>query len=93
MLATIRNALASVSHVQKAILFGSRAMGNHKPASDIDLCIIGDDADADLPALRAFFEEAPRFPYKMDIIHYESIGKDALKRHVDEKGVVVWERE
>lgn len=91
-LATIRAGFAGVRHTRRAILFGSRALGNYKPASDIDLCITGEGADADLPVLRAFFEEAPRFPYKVDIVHYETISKEALKRHVDEHGMVIWEK-
>jgi len=38
--------LASHPEVEAAILYGSRALGRHRPASDIDLTLIG-------PALNA----------------------------------------
>ena len=31
--------------VEKALLYGSRAKGNYKPASDIDLTLMGDGID------------------------------------------------
>jgi UMF1 family MFS transporter len=37
----IRKVLASHPEVEAAILYGSRALGRHRPASDIDLTLIG----------------------------------------------------
>jgi len=37
----IRKVLASHPEVEVAILYGSRALGRHRPASDIDLTLIG----------------------------------------------------
>ncbi len=41
--AQIRDALARFPEVEKAILYGSRAKGNYKPGSDIDLTLLGAD--------------------------------------------------
>ena len=38
----IQAALALYPEVKKAILYGSRAMGNFKPGSDIDLTLVGE---------------------------------------------------
>ena len=40
-IAAIRQVLASHPEVEAAILYGSRALGRHRPASDIDLTLIG----------------------------------------------------
>ncbi|MGB5134896.1 MAG: nucleotidyltransferase domain-containing protein [Prochlorococcaceae cyanobacterium] len=40
-IASIRQVLASSPEVETAILYGSRALGRHRPASDIDLTLIG----------------------------------------------------
>lgn len=44
-LATIRHILAECTAVEKAILYGSRAKGNYRLGSDIDLALIGDRLD------------------------------------------------
>ena len=40
-IAAIPQVLASHREVEAAILFSSRALGRHRPASDIDLTLIG----------------------------------------------------
>ncbi|AWK51261.1 hypothetical protein DIC82_09590 [Clostridium beijerinckii] len=37
----ILDALSKLSEIEKAVIFGSRAMGNYKKGSDIDLVIMG----------------------------------------------------
>jgi predicted nucleotidyltransferase len=44
--AKIRGVLATFPAVERAVLYGSRAMGNFKPGSDIDLTLHGDDLTA-----------------------------------------------
>ncbi len=39
----ILNKIKMNSRVQKAVLFGSRAMGNYKDGSDIDIALFGKD--------------------------------------------------
>jgi len=39
----IRVALFAYEKIQNAVIFGSRAMGNYKKASDIDIAIFGKD--------------------------------------------------
>jgi type I restriction enzyme R subunit len=42
----VRTALAGFAQIHSAILYGSRAKGNYKPGSDIDLTLV---TDRDLP--------------------------------------------
>lgn len=37
----IGKVLAKYPEIEKVILYGSRAMGNHRPGSDIDLTLAG----------------------------------------------------
>ncbi|MGG7058087.1 nucleotidyltransferase domain-containing protein [Clostridium tertium] len=39
----IKEALSKFSEIEKGIIFGSRAMGNYKKGSDIDLALIGEN--------------------------------------------------
>ncbi|MGL5034569.1 MAG: nucleotidyltransferase domain-containing protein, partial [Microcystaceae cyanobacterium] len=38
----IQVAISQFSDISEVILFGSRAKGNHKPGSDVDLAVKGD---------------------------------------------------
>ncbi|MFN9945187.1 MAG: nucleotidyltransferase domain-containing protein, partial [bacterium] len=41
----IQQVLAGFPEVEKAVLYGSRAKGNYKPGSDIDLTLFGEELD------------------------------------------------
>lgn len=44
-LSSIVRAISSFEEIEKATLFGSRAKGNYKSGSDIDIAIYGQDVD------------------------------------------------
>jgi uncharacterized protein len=75
--------------VRSAILYGSRAMGNFKPYSDIDLAIVGDVSERDIAAIAGELEELP-LPYKFDVLALEGIQLPALRQHVADHGRVFW---
>lgn len=78
--------------VEEAILFGSRAKGNYKPGSDIDIAIKGKGITKDiLSALNAAFEESPLI-YFVDVIAYDSITNPDLKSHIDRVGINILKR-
>jgi uncharacterized protein len=63
------------SQINEVILFGSRAMNNHKTASDVDLAILGDQILDVKSKLWGLLEDESPFPYRFDIIEY-SAGMD-----------------
>ena len=89
---TIRQILEQQMHVDEAILFGSRAKGNYKEGSDIDIAVKGVSLDRqDIIALSARFEDS-LLPYFVDILSYSAIQNEALKEHVDRIGILVYKR-
>lgn len=69
--------------IEKIAVFGSRAVGNWRYNSDIDLCIWGKDIDYDLLSrIKNGFNDLPT-PYKFDVVHYETITHPPLKEHID----------
>jgi predicted nucleotidyltransferase len=46
----IVNVLCQYKAVDKSVLFGSRAMGSYKKGSDVDITIMGENADFTLAA-------------------------------------------
>ncbi len=75
--------------LEKVILFGSRAKGNHKPNSDIDLAILGcsDFLFCELIAIQ--LNELPTL-LRFDVIDYEKIKNLELKEHIDRVGCIIY---
>lgn len=65
----IVNSIKSFSEIDKAIIFGSRAKGNYKPGSDIDIAIYGVNITFDIIAeLHSLLEDNSPMPYLFDIV-------------------------
>jgi len=92
-LAVIRSFFAKEPKIEEAVLFGSRAMDTFKEASDIDLAIKGDSFDFFMAnSLKSRLEDETDIPFFFDIIAYTSIKSEELRRHIREKGVVIYRR-
>jgi len=91
ILQRIKNVLRNDEKVKDIIIFGSRAKGNAKPGSDIDVALIGDNIEFDdLCRLGTKLDELD-LPYKIDIINYDSIKNPELKDHIDRVGIKIVE--
>ena len=83
-LAQIRAVLRRFPSIRWVKLYGSRALGRHRPGSDIDLAFSSpDDCSA---ALAGAFDERP-IPYMVDVTHWESLEHAGLRRHIEGVGV------
>lgn len=77
----------SVPAVKKVIIFGSRAIGNYKVGSDIDLAIVEPEINPEsLIKLTVRLNEHTNLPYKFDLLNYDSISEQELKKHIDQYG-------
>ena len=84
----------SFDEVSRLILFGSRAMGNHKPGSDVDLCVLGNNVSIEVVGkLSYLLNQESDLPYFFDVINYAAIDNDSLRTHINQQGVVIWEKE
>mgnify|MGYP001239243225 CR=1 FL=1 len=73
--------------VEEVILFGSRAKGNYKKGSDIDLAIKGDGTSARLAlTIQSYINEELPVPYMVDVLDYHSLQHLELKEHIDRVG-------
>lgn len=80
------------SKVDKAILFGSRAKGNYRPDSDIDIAIKGYDITIDDIIKMSVTFEDKGINNKIDLIDYDSIKEKALVEHIDRVGIELYSR-
>lgn len=82
----IREVLSATPQIRKAVLFGSRAMGTWKPASDIDLALEGEDLDLSvLLALKARLADL-NLPVEVDLVIRGRIANPDLERHIHAHG-------
>jgi predicted nucleotidyltransferase len=81
----------SKSSVEKAILFGSRAMGNYRYNSDIDIAVSGNLDIFGVQMIAEKLDELP-LPYKFDILSYEEIQNANLLSHIKKFGVLIYEK-
>ena len=79
--------ITKCSKVTKVILFGSRAKGNFRDGSDIDLALFGDGIDSNDIAKIAISADELLFPYKIDLIIYDRITVPELKNHIIRVGI------
>ena len=82
--------LAKSYRVQKLVLFGSRARGDFRSASDIDLAVYGLDPRNDL-SLAAALDELPTL-LKFDMVPVRTGTDAALVAEIEKDGVVWMER-
>ena len=86
-LATIRQVVQQFPVVEQVILFGSRAKGNYKSGSDIDLAIKGSDIDYETSVkLAEILNEETLLPYFFDVVHYDLLTEPRLIEHIDRVG-------
>jgi predicted nucleotidyltransferase len=89
----ILDAIAEFPKIEKVILFGSRAMGNYKKGSDIDLAILGEDIDFDTTSrLHGQLNENLPIPYFVDVVNFNTINTEELKQHILEEGKICYEK-
>ena len=82
----LQNVFKKFDDIKEVILFGSRALGTHKTASDIDLAIKGKVDINTLSKLKYTLEEDTNLPYFFDVVIYDNLDNLELKKHIDEFG-------
>ncbi|PCJ83771.1 MAG: hypothetical protein COA57_10575 [Flavobacteriales bacterium] len=88
----IKDIFATNPKIKKVILFGSRAKGNYRPSSDIDLALKGNELNHDdLFQLQEMAEEL-YLPWKMDMVIYSRITEQALINHIERVGVTFYKK-
>lgn len=80
--------LAQKYHIAKVILFGSRARGDYRKTSDIDLAVSGGDV---IRFALDVEEETPTL-LKYDIVNLDGVVQKALLASIEKEGKVLYEK-
>ncbi|GGF39592.1 nucleotidyltransferase family protein [Echinicola rosea] len=85
-IASINKIFSEYPAISKVILYGSRAKGNYRPASDIDLTIEAEGFDlSDLFDLENRLDDM-LLPYKIDLSIKKHINNQELLDHINRVG-------
>ncbi|MBW9146556.1 nucleotidyltransferase domain-containing protein [Clostridium sp. CM028] len=76
--------------IEKVILFGSRARGDNKYNSDIDICIVGAGMmHLTLANINMDISEI-NTPLSFDILSFNELNKEELIKNILKEGVVIY---
>lgn len=89
--AAICSVLRQYPEVESACLYGSRALGRHKPGSDIDLTLYG---NIDLPKLNqiSLALDDLLLPMIIDLSAFQQIENAELRDHIRRVGKTIYTR-
>ncbi len=78
--------------IEKVVLYGSRAKGNYKSGSDIDLTLIGKNLNLeDVHKLYLELDELC-LPYGFDLSIFERIENTDLIDHINRVGIIIYDK-
>jgi predicted nucleotidyltransferase len=88
----IHDVLGRFPEVERVVLYGSRAKGNFKPGSDVDLTLLGPEVTPRiLGHIQEEFDDGP-LPYSFDLSILAQITQADLIDHIQRVGVVFYEK-
>jgi uncharacterized protein len=88
----IQGVFANYPQIDRAILYGSRAKGNYRNGSDIDLVLVGNELNLSLIFKIELELDDLMLPYQIDLSAYHKIENHELIAHIDRVGVVFFEK-
>lgn len=88
----INGLFISFPQVEEVVLYGSRAKGNYKPGSDIDLVLKGKDLDLSILYQRTSKIDDLLLPYSFDISLFDQVINTALLEQINRVGKLFFDR-
>ena len=88
----IQSLLARHAIVEKAVLYGSRAKGNYKNGSDIDLTLYGAGLTYEEMTKISGELDDLMLPYEIDLSIFEKLNHQDLREHIERIGKLFYER-
>ena len=79
--------------VDRVVLFGSRATGEARPASDVDLALFGEELTLDDQSRLAAAIDATTIPQRADLHLVRRITSKDLLDHIESQGIEWYRKE
>ena len=88
----IQKVFSTFSEVEEVVLYGSRAKGNFKNGSDIDLTIKGENLNLKIINKISFCLDDLYLPYTFDLSIFNHISSPELIDHIQRVGKVFYKK-
>ncbi len=83
--------LKKYNEVESACIFGSRARGDYRKQSDIDIALFGKNLTNTINTEIYYEIDDLYLPYKIDLINFNSLGEeDKIKDSILKEGVEIY---
>jgi len=89
----INNVFSQFSSVRKVVIYGSRAKGNYRKGSDVDLVLVGDSITHKELLHIAIGLDDLLTPYQFDLSIYSQIENVDLIEHIKRRGITFYQRD
>ncbi len=90
---TIVVVLQGEDTVEQALIFGSRAKGNYRTGSDVDIALKGRNiTHSTIVRISERLNEETLMPYRFDVLHYDTITHNPLVEHINRIGIVFYSK-
>lgn len=85
--------LGRYPHVEKVILFGSRARGDEKERSDIDIAVVGEDiTDGEWTDMWTYVDEEAPTLLCIDLVRWTE-ASEQIRESIEREGVPLYEHQ
>jgi predicted nucleotidyltransferase len=88
----ITDVFARYEQVEEVVIYGSRAKGNYKPGSDIDLTLKGRELDLKILNKLSLDLDDLLLPYTFDLSIFSHIANPEFLDHIERVGQVFYRR-
>ena len=88
----IQNICKKYLSVEKVVLFGSRARGDHTPRSDYDLAVYGKLQPNEIVLLRSAFREDLPTLHKVDAVFMQNQTDETFIKNIEKEGILIYDK-
>ena len=91
-IAQLNRVFQKYSEIHQVKIYGSRARGDYRKGSDIDLAFFSESEEDLSPRLLWELDDLPT-PYLFGVVNYNKLRSDPLKKEIDRHGKVFYVRQ
>lgn len=89
----LRSVFRKHPEIDSVIVYGSRAKGNYREGSDIDLTLVGDDLTHEIRSKICMELDDLNTPYLMDVSVFHQLESKDLMDHINRVGKEFYKKE
>ena len=88
----IRDVFSQFPEIKEVRIFGSRALGNYKAGSDVDLALYGDGPLSCTVRVSALLNQELPLPYHFDMVDYTTVKMPEFLEHINQVSQLIYKK-